>query len=277
MDRWQATLAVQVAPALRRLSLLVLSQALALAVRYGRLARNVALGVTLPRQPVGKQRFLTHEEVPRLVQECAPEHDTLIYFLAYTGLRFGDMAALCVRNVDLDRRRVDVRASGVKISGRFQTDPLKYHRARPVPVPRFLVPALRKLVCDRAPEAVMLRTKTGKQLRNSDFRHHVFDAAVERAGLRPLTQHDLRDTAASLAVAADANVKVVQRMLQHASAAMTVGTCAGPWMKTSTQWQSHSTRPPLKIRTQCGPGRTSPRSTATSHEGRDPHRCWSRP
>jgi len=58
-------------------------------LRDGRLARNVAQGVALPRPPIGKQRFLTHEQVRRLAQECAPAHDTLIYFLPYTGLRFG--------------------------------------------------------------------------------------------------------------------------------------------------------------------------------------------
>jgi integrase len=37
-----------------------------------------------------------------------------------------------------------------------------------------------------------------------------------------VTVHDLRHTAASLAISAGANVKVVQRMLGHASAAMTL-------------------------------------------------------
>ena len=41
-----------------------------------------------------------------------------------------------------------------------------------------------------------------------------------------LTRHDLRHTAASLAVSADANVKAVQRMLGHASAAMTLDVYA---------------------------------------------------
>jgi integrase len=39
-----------------------------------------------------------------------------------------------------------------------------------------------------------------------------------------MTIHDLRHTAASLAVSAGANVKAVQRMLGHASAAMTLDT-----------------------------------------------------
>ena len=41
-----------------------------------------------------------------------------------------------------------------------------------------------------------------------------------------LTPHDLRHTAASLAVSAGANVKSVQRMLGHASAAMTLDVYA---------------------------------------------------
>jgi hypothetical protein len=49
-----------------------------------------------------------------------------------------------------------------------------------------------------------------------------FDPAAEKAGLPGLTPHELRHTAASLAVAAGANVKAVQQMLGHASAAMTL-------------------------------------------------------
>jgi integrase len=44
--------------------------------------------------------------------------------------------------------------------------------------------------------------------------------------LEPMTIHDLRHTAASLAVSAGANVKAVQRMLGHASAAMTLDVYA---------------------------------------------------
>ncbi|MER7301733.1 tyrosine-type recombinase/integrase [Nocardioides sp. NPDC127514] len=41
------------------------------------------------------------------------------------------------------------------------------------------------------------------------------------------TPHDLRRTAASLAVGAGVNVKAVQRILGHASAAMTLDVYAG--------------------------------------------------
>ena len=52
------------------------------------------------------------------------------------------------------------------------------------------------------------------------------DAQERRWALPRLTIHDLRHTASSLAVRAGANVKAVQRMLGHASAAMTLDVYA---------------------------------------------------
>src|SRR3954452_3922574 len=53
-----------------------------------------------------------------------------------------------------------------------------------------------------------------------------FDRAAQELGLEGLVPHELRHTAASLAVSSGANVKAVQRMLGHASAAMTLDTYA---------------------------------------------------
>ena len=50
--------------------------------------------------------------------------------------------------------------------------------------------------------------------------------ALTTSCIERLTPHDLRHTAASLAVSSGANVKAVQRMLGHKSAAMTLDTYA---------------------------------------------------
>lgn len=63
-------------------------------------------------------------------------------------------------------------------------------------------------------------------LRSDRFRSRVFQPAAERAGLGKVNIHDLRHTAASLAVTSGASVKGVQRMLGHADAAMTLNTYA---------------------------------------------------
>lgn len=50
--------------------------------------------------------------------------------------------------------------------------------------------------------------------------------ALRESGIPRVTPHELRHTAASLAVQSGANVKAVQRMLGHASAAMTLDVYA---------------------------------------------------
>ena len=66
-----------------------------------------------------------------------------------------------------------------------------------------------------------------RSLRLNNFRRRSFDRAAAAVGLSWLTPHMLRHTAASLAVSAGANLKAVQQMLGHASAAMTLDVYAG--------------------------------------------------
>lgn len=64
-----------------------------------------------------------------------------------------------------------------------------------------------------------------------NWRNRVWSKAVRTAGLdgRQLSPKALRHTAASMAIAAGADVKVVQRMLGHADASMTLNTYADLW------------------------------------------------
>jgi integrase len=55
-------------------------------MRVGRLVRNVAEGVPLPRVVGKPKRFLTQDQVQVLAEACAP-YGTLIKVLAYAGLR----------------------------------------------------------------------------------------------------------------------------------------------------------------------------------------------
>ena len=59
-------------------------------------------------------------------------------------------------------------------------------------------------------------------MRLNNFRRRVFAPAAERIGKLDLVPHDLRDTAASLAISSGGSIKAVQRMLGHASAKMTL-------------------------------------------------------
>jgi integrase len=214
------------APATIRYAHRVLSLGLAAAVRDGRLVRNVANGVPLPRVVATPKRFLTQDQVQALAEACPP-YGTLIRVLAYTGLRWGEVVALTAGRVDLRRRRIEVVEAITEVHGHVITGTTKNHQWRSVPIPRFLADELADHVTGKVPGDLLFTAPEGGVLRNTNFRPRFFDPAAEAAGLPGLTPHELRHTAASLAIAAGANVKAVQQMLGHASAAMTLDIYAG--------------------------------------------------
>jgi integrase len=71
-------------------------------------------------------------------------------------------------------------------------------------------------------DLVFTGVRGGGALRAPAFRRASFDRAAEAIGMAGLHPHELRHTAASLAIASGANVKVVQQMLGHKSATMTL-------------------------------------------------------
>lgn len=203
----------------------VLSRVLDHAVRDGRLPRNPAASVRLPRLRRQQKRYLTHAEVAVLARESGP-YSGLVRTLAYTGLRWSEIAALRVKRVRLERREL-VIAEGMKdVNGVVSFSETKSHRVRVIPFPAALVPELAAAVAGKQPGDLVFTSPRGAPLRNGNFRRNVLDPAAARAGLAGLTPHELRHTAASLAVSAGANVKAVQRMLGHASAAMTLDVYA---------------------------------------------------
>jgi integrase len=204
----------------------VLSLVLALAVRDRRLTFNAADGVKLPRARTPDKRFLSHDEVRVLAAACG-EYEALVLLLAYSGLRWGEATALRVEAVNPLQGRLTVREAVTEVNGVVVFGTPKSHATRDVPVPSFVLDAVVLHMAGKAPGDLVFTSSTGTVLRNSNFRHHVFNRAASEVGLPGLTPHELRHTAASLAVQAGANVKVVQRMLGHASAAMTLDTYAG--------------------------------------------------
>jgi integrase len=195
----------------------------------GRIPRNPCDGVKLPKRQHADRGYLTHAQVAALTE--AVERDaTLIRFLAYTGVRWGEMAALRVQDCDMLRRRVNVSRAVTESGGLVWSTP-KNHERRSVPFPAALADGLAALMVGRDRDALVFTDQRGGVLRNSNWRARVFAPAVAKCqnaddSFPTITPHDLRHTAASLAISAGANVKAVQRMLGHAKASMTLDVYA---------------------------------------------------
>ena len=154
----------------------------------------------------------------------------MVRFLAYTGLGWGEMAALRVCDFDMLRRRVNVSRSVTESGGLVWSTPKTWER-RSVPFPAVLADELAALMVGKDRDGLVFTDQRGGVLRNSNWRARVFAPAVEACQkadetFPSVTPHDLRHTAASLAISAGANVKAVQRMLGHAKASMTLDTYA---------------------------------------------------
>ncbi|MFL6172270.1 MAG: tyrosine-type recombinase/integrase [Marmoricola sp.] len=175
---------------------------------------------------VKEHRYLTHEQVARLADEIDEEFRTLILIMAYCGLRWGEVTALRVRDIDVLRGRLTVARGAVELPDGIAYDSPKSHAQRTLVIPASLRPGVEAHMSGKSPDSLLFTSPEGGPLRASNFRQRSFAPAVKRAGLG-ITPHDLRHTAASLAIASGANVKAVQRMLGQQSAAMTLDTYSG--------------------------------------------------
>lgn len=129
----QRLAASHLAPASVRYAHRVLSLILEDAVRDGRLARNPAQGVRLPRVIESQKLFLSHDQVADLAANAGP-YGTLVNVLAYTGLRWGETAALPVGRVQLTRRRLEIVEASSEVRGEIISPP-RPTNADPCPSP----------------------------------------------------------------------------------------------------------------------------------------------
>jgi integrase len=96
----------------------------------------------------------------------------------------------------------------------------KTRRARQVPVPGPVWDRLKNELPDD-PKALLFPRLRGGLLPIEEY-PRAFNKGCTQVSIEGLVPHGLRHTTASLAISAGANVKVVQRMLGHATAAMTL-------------------------------------------------------
>jgi integrase len=203
-----------------------LNRVLVAAVDNELLGRNPLAGIKPPRPDTEPMRFLSHDEVAALAAAIDPRYRSLVLVASYTGLRAGELMALRRSRVDLLHRTIAVVEQVQSIGGGHQVSaPKTAAGRRSVSMPRLVADDLTDHLSRYAEPAIdglVFPAPEGGYLRLENFRRRAWTPATIAAGVAPLRLHDLRHTCASLAIAAGADVKVLQRMLGHASAALTL-------------------------------------------------------
>lgn len=227
VQAWVSAMGAERSATIVRRAYDVLNGVCKLAVKDGVMRRNPCEGVQLPRKTHKARTYLTVEQLLALA-DAAGEHRAVILTLGFCGLRFGELRALRVEDVDVERSRLLVRHSVVRVNGVYVEGLPKTHERREVPVaPSVMNAILGECVGKQHDDLLFPGNAHGRWLGEQSARGKGWYArAIAVAGVPALTMHDLRHTAASIAISSGANVKAVQRMLGHKTAAMTLDTYA---------------------------------------------------
>lgn len=144
----------------------------------------------------------------------------------HTGMRRGEIAGLQWRNVSLDAGVIWVRnAIGADDIGKYPKPP-KSNKPRDIA----MTPSLQALLMawkEKTAAEPWHYVCGGETYMNPDYMTHSFTALARFNGWkgaagRRLTLHDLRHTAANVLITSGADVKTVQSVLGHSSAATTL-------------------------------------------------------
>ncbi|HEV6952992.1 MAG TPA: tyrosine-type recombinase/integrase [Promicromonospora sp.] len=193
--RWAATMpspttGETASPARRRDAVRLLVALLDAAVDARRLRSNPARTPSgkvpaLPRAPKTKpHRYLSHEQLRRVADATtSAQARTLVLLTALTGLRWGEVSALTVADVDPLRRRVRVTKAFTRLDdGTLLLGDTKTHARREVPLPAALVDAVAAQAAGRAPGDLLFTGARGGPLRRESFDRSAFRPAVQAAG-----------------------------------------------------------------------------------------------
>ena len=222
------------------------------AVKRGWLSANPAVG-TAPRMSRVKQsrpelRFLTERELQRAVELAGPYADLLTVAVG-TGMRFGELGALWVSDVDLERRTIRINKAWKRNGEDDATDvpgwlakllkrkhtmrdhhlgvPKTTKSRRTITISPALVAVLRKRIEGKAADDFVFVSNAGYPLHNGDFSTHVWRklmTALETEGIGRFRFHDLRHTHVAWLIAGGAPLPHIQARLGHESITTTIDT-----------------------------------------------------
>jgi integrase len=188
------------------------------AVDSGIITSSPLHGVRTATGTSKRRQALTVEQVELLAEAVGPWWRPFVLVLAYCGLRPGEAIALRRRHLD-DLGRLTVEGAVTEHKGKLIEGDTKTHRSRLVQVPGSVLLELRDHMAANVAsdqDAPIFSTPTGTRVRLSNWRHKVWQPAIQKSGLPDnVTPYVLRHTAASLMAQQGVPVSTAAASLGH--------------------------------------------------------------
>jgi integrase len=188
------------------------------AVSRGEIVVNPTVGLEMPAVRSKRDRVASPEE-SALLLAALPERDRALWATAmYAGLRRGELTALRIEDVDLDRGVIQVRRGWDIVEGEIST---KSGRERKVPIAsplrKHLEPHLKRIPWSTG----LIFGLGGERPFNGTPTVRRAERAWAAAGLDRITLHECRHTFASLMIEAGVNAKALAMYMGHANISFT--------------------------------------------------------
>jgi integrase len=204
-----------------RNAVLPLQSCLRRAARAGLLRDGVEPMVVPPRRRRGRayefdeRRFLTRQQLTRLLAEIPDDWRPLFELLASTGLRISEAIALRVIDADLETDQPRIQVRRAIVNGQL-TGPKSRHGRRTIPISHALAKRLAALTAERGEGERLFVGAQGAALRPGNVRYRVMIPAAERAGVPWARFHTLIQPPRYLARLTTISLSLVGRGPVHA-------------------------------------------------------------
>ena len=216
----------------------VLHKALSMAQKQGMIQMNPCDAAELPKAVQKEIKPLTDAEIPLFLEAIDKNPMRNAYALClFAGLREGECLGLSWDQVNFEAHRITVSQQlqhEKKKGAKYYIAPTtKSGKPREIEPPEIAFQYLRAEQKRQAenrlaagtwwdnPHNLVFTTETGENIAISTF-YKTFKKIAAEIGRPDARPHDLRHTAATIAVAAGADIKSVQDLLGHATASFTL-------------------------------------------------------
>jgi len=205
IEKYKISRLEKVGPATVNRELACLKHMYSKAIEWGYIKENPAKGVKLLKEPPGRLRYLSPEEVNSLLDSCLDHLRPIVLTAVNTGMRRSEILNLRWADVDLSNRKITVVNT-------------KNNESRVIPINQTLCEEFLELIKQVKGEYVF-SDKDGRPY--GDIKKS-FVSALKEAKIKDFRFHDLRHTFGSHLVMQGVDLRTVQQILGHKDIKMTM-------------------------------------------------------
>ena len=221
------------APGTTRRTYDVLRAVFSYAVRSDLLVRSPCRGIHLPELIAHERDLVTPDDVSRIAEALPEPYRLTVWFGAVLGLRWGEVAGLRVKRVDVFGKTISIAEQVTRGRGGrpLLSPPKSKAGVRTLSIPSALAEMITIHMAGAGltaadAEAFLFANDSGGPLDYTNFRRRIWLPAITKAGFKRVGFHDLRRAAATALVTELVDIKTVQMRLGHSDPRLTLAVYA---------------------------------------------------